>query len=146
MACDFAFYVGASRANIAELGKLERLPGCCGVKTFMGSSTGDLLVEDDDSVERILRHVSRRASFHSEDEDRLIARATLRVAGAISRSSSSEWNEARRLTWRNIRSTESSSSTSRSPVDDPMNVLTPQQPGSRSSLPSSAILARLAPT
>ena len=44
MACDFAFYVGASRANIADLGKLERLPGCCGVKTFMGSSTGGLLV------------------------------------------------------------------------------------------------------
>jgi dihydroorotase len=81
MACDFAFYVGASRANITELGELERLPGCCGVKTFMGSSTGDLLVEDDDSVERILRHVSRRASFHSEDEDRLNARASLRVPG-----------------------------------------------------------------
>ncbi|HUE46239.1 MAG TPA: dihydroorotase [Aestuariivirgaceae bacterium] len=81
MACDFAFYVGASRANIADLGELERLPGCCGVKTFMGSSTGDLLVEDDASVEQILRVVSRRASFHSEDEDRLNARASLRVAG-----------------------------------------------------------------
>jgi dihydroorotase len=81
MACDFAFYIGASRANIAELGNLERLPGCCGVKTFMGSSTGDLLVEDDDSVEQILRRVNRRASFHAEDEDRLNARMDLRIAG-----------------------------------------------------------------
>jgi dihydroorotase len=81
MACDFAFYVGASRSNIAELGDLERLPGCCGVKVFVGSSTGDLLVDDDASIEQILRRVSRRASFHSEDEERLNARMNLRVAG-----------------------------------------------------------------
>jgi dihydroorotase len=55
MACDFAFYVGASRSNIAELGELERRPGCCGIKVFMGSSTGDLLVDDDASIEQILR-------------------------------------------------------------------------------------------
>jgi dihydroorotase len=82
MACDFAFYVGASRANIADLGELERLPGCCGVKTFIGSSTGDLLVEDDASIEQILTQVSRRAAFHSEDEDRLNQRAKLRIAGS----------------------------------------------------------------
>jgi dihydroorotase len=81
MACDFAFYVGASRSNIAELGELERLPGCCGIKVFIGSSTGDLLVDDDASIEQILRRVSRRASFHSEDEERLNARMNLRVAG-----------------------------------------------------------------
>jgi len=80
MACDFAFYVGATRDNTAELGELERLPGCCGVKLFMGSSTGDLLVEDDASIERILRRVSRRPAFHSEDEYRLNARLALRIA------------------------------------------------------------------
>jgi dihydroorotase len=81
MACDFAFYVGASRNNLAELSALERVAGCCAVKVFMGSSTGDLLVEDDASIEQILRRISRRAAFHAEDEDRLKARANLRIAG-----------------------------------------------------------------
>src|SRR6195952_2752964 len=47
MHCDFAFFIGGTRENTAELGRLERLPGCAGVKVFMGSSTGSLLVEDD---------------------------------------------------------------------------------------------------
>ena len=50
---------------------LEQLPGCAGIKVFMGSSTGSLLVPDDDGVEAILRAISRRAAFHSEDEYRL---------------------------------------------------------------------------
>ena len=45
MFCDFAFYMGGTRDNAHDLGALERLPGCAGVKVFMGSSTGDLLVE-----------------------------------------------------------------------------------------------------
>ena len=81
MACDFAFYLGATRDNTAGLGELERLPGCCGIKTFVGSSTGDLLVEDDASIERILRQTTRLAAFHSEDESRLKARLDLRIAG-----------------------------------------------------------------
>jgi dihydroorotase len=81
MACDFAFYVGATRNNTAELCELERLPGCCGIKVFMGSSTGDLLVEDDASIEEILRRVRRRPAFHSEDEYRLKARLDLQIAG-----------------------------------------------------------------
>ena len=83
MACDFAFYVGASRENLAELGGLERLPGCCGIKTFMGSSTGDLLVEDDASISEVLRQAGRRASFHSEDENRLNERLDQRIAGRV---------------------------------------------------------------
>ena len=50
MHCDFAFYVGGTRENAAELPELEQLPGCCGVKVFMGSSTGSLLVDDDEGV------------------------------------------------------------------------------------------------
>src|SRR3984885_6651109 len=46
MHCDFAFYVGGTRENTKDLAELERLPGCCGIKVFMGSSTGSLLVED----------------------------------------------------------------------------------------------------
>src|SRR5471030_1883028 len=81
MHCDFAFYVGATRENTYELAELERLPGVCGVKVFMGSSTGSLLVEDDEGVRNILKIIHRRAAFHSEDEYRLRERMHLRVEG-----------------------------------------------------------------
>ncbi len=79
MHCDFAFYVGATRENTSALGELEMLPGVCGVKVFMGSSTGSLLIEDDDSVRAVLQSIRRRAAFHSEDEYRLRERMNLRV-------------------------------------------------------------------
>jgi dihydroorotase len=81
MHCDFAFYVGATRENTHELGELERLPGACAVKVFMGSSTGSLLIEDDDGVRAVLKAINRRAAFHSEDENRLRERMNLRVEG-----------------------------------------------------------------
>jgi dihydroorotase len=71
MHCDFAFWVGGTRENAKHAGELERLPGAAGIKVFMGSSTGDLLVEDDEGVFEVLRHTRRRAAFHSEDEFRL---------------------------------------------------------------------------
>ncbi|MEM8743636.1 MAG: dihydroorotase [Pseudomonadota bacterium] len=74
MFCDFAFYVGATRENIAELPELEKLEGAAGVKVFIGSSTGNLLVDDEESLSRILSVINRRAAFHSEDEARLIER------------------------------------------------------------------------
>ena len=74
MFCDFAFYMGGTRENAKLLPDLERLPGCAGVKVFMGSSTGDLLVDDDEGIDLILSQISRRAAFHSEDEARLRAR------------------------------------------------------------------------
>ncbi|MDP2780228.1 dihydroorotase [Devosia sp.] len=81
MHCDFAFYIGGTHENVDELAALERLPGCAGIKVFMGSSTGSLLVADDDGVENILNAISRRAAFHSEDEFMLEARKHLRVEG-----------------------------------------------------------------
>jgi len=78
---DHAFYVGGTHGNAAHLGELERLPGCCGVKVFMGASTGDLLIADDDGVRQVLRNVSRRATFHSEDEYRLAERRNLARPG-----------------------------------------------------------------
>jgi dihydroorotase len=81
MHCDFAFFIGGTRENTEELPELERLPGCAGVKVFMGSSTGALLVEDDEGVRNILAAIRRRASFHSEDEYRLNERKHLRVEG-----------------------------------------------------------------
>jgi hypothetical protein len=45
MHCDYAFYVGATPANVGALAVLERLPGVAGVKAFLGSSTGTLLLD-----------------------------------------------------------------------------------------------------
>ena len=54
MFCDFAFYVGGTRENIDDIPTLERLEGSAGIKVFMGSSTGDLLVDDEASLDRII--------------------------------------------------------------------------------------------
>ncbi len=71
MWCDHAFFVGATPENAGRLGELEQTPGCAGVKVFMGSSTGSLLVDDDETLERVLRSGSRRVAVHSEHEPRL---------------------------------------------------------------------------
>ncbi len=81
MHCDFAFWVGGTHQNIDRLGELECAEAAAGVKVFMGSSTGNLLVEDDAGVEAILRAVRRRPAFHSEDEYRLRERKGLCVTG-----------------------------------------------------------------
>ncbi|MGD0186421.1 MAG: dihydroorotase [Roseiarcus sp.] len=81
MHCDFAFWVGGTYDNIADIPELERLPGAAGIKVFMGSSTGKLLVADDAGVLAILEATRRRSAFHSEDEARLAERKSLRVPG-----------------------------------------------------------------
>lgn len=80
--CDVAFFVGATAENAGELGRLERLPGAAGIKIFMGSSTGNLLVEDDDTLLAALGNGNRRVAVHAEDEYRLRERmATVRDGG-----------------------------------------------------------------
>tara|TARA_R110000868_G_scaffold27681_8_gene104785 strand:+ start:11279 stop:12619 length:1341 start_codon:yes stop_codon:yes gene_type:complete len=81
MDIDHAFYAGATHHNVGVLAEMEATPGCCGVKVFMGASTGDLLVQDDAGVEAVLRAIKRRAAFHSEDEYRLAERRELAVTG-----------------------------------------------------------------
>ena len=81
MHCDHAFYIGGTHQNAAHLGELERLPGCCGVKVFVGSSTGSLLIADDEGLKAVMASINRRAAFHSEDEDRLIERKPLARPG-----------------------------------------------------------------
>jgi dihydroorotase len=81
MHCDFSFFVGATADNTKDLAELERLPGCAGIKVFMGSSTGSLLVADDAGLRAILKVIRRRASFHAEDEPRLNERKNLRIEG-----------------------------------------------------------------
>jgi dihydroorotase len=80
MHCDYAFWVGGTAENWRDIPELERLPGAAGIKVFMGSSTGSLLVADDEGIARILGQTRRRAAFHSEDELRLIERKDLRAA------------------------------------------------------------------
>jgi dihydroorotase len=81
MHCDFAFFVGGTHDNVKHLPEFERLPGAAGIKVFMGSSTGKLLVGDDAGLRAILKVIKRRASFHAEDEPRLNERKNLRVEG-----------------------------------------------------------------
>ena len=63
--------------NTAQLRGLERLPGACGVKLFMGSSTGTLLVADDAEIARVLQSGARRVAVHAADEARLVERPGL---------------------------------------------------------------------
>lgn len=72
--CDYAFFMGGCAENAADIAALEMLPGCCGVKIFMGSSTGSLLAAQDDVILSILKSGTRRVALHAEDEDRLKAR------------------------------------------------------------------------
>ena len=89
--CDMGFYVGAAKSNIAELAELELARGVCGVKVFAGSSTGDLLVEDDASLEAVMRSGRRRISYHSEDEYRLRERRAMFPDGPF--SNHAEWRD-----------------------------------------------------
>ena len=100
--CDAGFFVGATVENAGELGELENLPGCAGVKVFMGSSTGSLLVADDEALAEVFVGGRRRVALHAEDEDRLRERKHLAVEAAHPRAHP-EWRDAetaQRATWR----------------------------------------------
>jgi dihydroorotase len=81
MWCDHAFYAGATHDNADDLAEIEMTPGCAGVKIFMGSSTGNLLIADDEGLARILRSGRRRVAIHAEDEPRLLERLGERIPG-----------------------------------------------------------------
>ncbi len=81
MFCDHAFFIGGTADNIEMLAEFERLPGCAGIKVFLGSSTGSLLVEAPDVLRAILSRISRRSSYHCEDEARLRERKPLAEPG-----------------------------------------------------------------
>lgn len=83
MHCDYAFYVGATPDNAGELAELERLPGVAGVKAFLGSSTGTLLLDREEAILAALKAGTRRMAVHSEDEARLKARKALAVRGDV---------------------------------------------------------------
>ncbi len=90
--CDFAFWFGAAAENVDLLAEAERREGCAGIKMFMGSSTGDLLVEETEHVDRVLANGRRPVAVHSEEESRLVERKDVRRAGDP--SSHPEWRDA----------------------------------------------------
>ena len=78
---DLGMYVGATKTNIPALADLESQANVCAIKVFAGSSTGDLLIEDDESLERVMRSGQRRICYHSEDEYRLQDRKPMFTVG-----------------------------------------------------------------
>ena len=81
--CDYAFYAGGTDGNSSDLPDLENIDGCCGVKVFMGASTGSLLVANDDGLDKILSKINHRASFHCEDQSRLEERVDFQEIGNV---------------------------------------------------------------
>ena len=69
MHSNYAFYFGATSDNTDQLAKLKNVEGCCGVKLFAGSSTGNLLVDKEADIEKVISNSDRIVSIHSEDED-----------------------------------------------------------------------------
>jgi dihydroorotase len=103
---DIAFFVGATEANADALAGLERLPGCAGVKLFMGSSTGSLLVDDEAALAEVMRHGQRRVAVHAEDEARLRERRHFAEAPAAGVAAHPVWRDvlsAQRATERCLR-------------------------------------------
>jgi len=103
---DIAFFVGATEANAEALASLERLPGCAGVKLFMGSSTGSLLVDDEAALTDVMRHGRRRVAVHAEDEARLRERRHLAEAPGTRVDAHPVWRDelsAQRATERCLR-------------------------------------------
>ena len=81
MFCNYAFYFGATPNNMKELAAVDTLKGCCGVKLFAGSSTGNLLVSQEKDIEKVISNSSKIISVHSEDENILLSRKNILKMG-----------------------------------------------------------------
>ena len=62
---NYAFYLGATNRNIDEIRALE-VNEACGIKAFMGASTGDMLVDDTEALERLFEHAPVLLVTHCE--------------------------------------------------------------------------------
>jgi dihydroorotase len=82
---NYGFYLGASNRNIEEI-KALRQGEACGIKVFMGASTGDMLVDDPATLERIFEHAPVIVVTHCEDSPMIWvneARARERFGDAV---------------------------------------------------------------
>ena len=89
MHSNYAFYFGATPDNTNQLAKLKDVEGCCGVKLFAGSSTGNLLVDKEADIEKVISSSDRIVSIHSEDEDIIKLRKKFIKKGDV--HSHAEW-------------------------------------------------------
>ena len=92
MHSNYAFYFGATPDNTDQLAKLKDVEGCCGVKLFAGSSTGNLLVDKEADIEKVISSSDRIVSIHSEDEDIIKLRKKFIKKGDV--HSHAEWRNA----------------------------------------------------
>ncbi|MDA9743572.1 dihydroorotase [Candidatus Pelagibacter sp.] len=83
MYSNYAFYFGATPDNSNDLAKLKGLDGCCGVKLFAGSSTGNLLVDKEEDIEKVFQNTSKIVAVHSEDEEIINLRKKLIEKGNV---------------------------------------------------------------
>ena len=83
MYCNYAFYFGATADNGNELADIKNLEGCCGIKLFAGSSTGNLLVAKEEDIEKVFQNSSKVVAVHSEDEEILIKNKKLIKDGDV---------------------------------------------------------------
>ena len=65
---NYSFYMGASNDNLEELLKTDPAT-ICGIKVFMGSSTGNMLVDDEQVLEKIFTNAPTLVAVHCEDEE-----------------------------------------------------------------------------
>jgi len=71
---NYGFFIGATPHNLDEINSVYPV---CGIKVFMGASTGDLLVERPEDLERIFANGERLIAVHAEDETRIRERTRL---------------------------------------------------------------------
>ena len=71
---NYGFFIGATSDNLDEL---NQTPNVCGIKIFMGSSTGNLLVSEPQEIEKIFANGTRLIATHAEDESILEENKTL---------------------------------------------------------------------
>ncbi len=96
---NYGFFIGATPNNVSDLqeavGTREApiaIPGICGIKIFMGSSTGTLLVNERDALEAIFNGTGGLIAVHAEDEKRMEERIKL-MEGRTDMAAHAEWRD-----------------------------------------------------
>ncbi|MEC8577101.1 MAG: amidohydrolase family protein [Candidatus Thermoplasmatota archaeon] len=96
---NYGFFIGATPDNVSDLQEAVgtpdsplAIPGICGIKIFMGSSTGTLLVNERDALERIFNGTGGLIAVHAEDEKRMDERAVM-IEGRTDMAAHAEWRD-----------------------------------------------------
>lgn len=96
---NYGFFIGATESNVEELQKTVgtpdspiAIPGICGIKIFMGSSTGDLLVNESNALKTIFDNTAGLIAVHAEDETRMIEREKM-IEGRTDMAAHAEWRD-----------------------------------------------------